>query len=99
MQFPQLQNWCLDEEMFQTIPGSQPKRKMYYEDEKYHNEEMMKNDHPILFQIFTENLALCKQYVRYETSIRADLHFYSHNILGNYLAVREQYVHCDYPKK
>ena len=97
MQFDSLVNCDLDEEMFKAKQDGQPQRRMYYQMKDGHGKKM-KTDHPIFYDIFEHNLIQCKDYVRYETSIKSQFHFWGHNILGNYKGIREQYIHTDYPK-
>ena len=97
MQFDSLVNHVFDEEVFANDSNDQPQRMMYYQLKSGHGKKMAK-DNPMLFEIFQQNLALCIDYVRYETSIRSDFVFSGHNIIANYKGIREQYLHTDYAK-
>lgn len=92
MQFKSLLNHEFDEEMFIDDSNDLPKRMMYYHLNSGHEETMCK-EFPMLSDIYSKNLELCSDYVRYETSIRTKFIFQGHNILANYKGIREQYLH------
>ena len=99
MQFKQLTTHQLDEELFLAPQHGKESRNMFINKQDGHGHgDILGNFVPKLYDLFSKNLVLCTNYVRYETTIRTDYHFFGQNILGNYKGIREQFVHTDYEK-
>ena len=95
MQYPSLVNRSINEELFVDELGLYPERRMYLPPDYRH--EFIK-ELPLLSLIFDKDLELLCKYVRYNTTIKCNYIFTSHNIISNYKGIREQNVHTDYPK-
>ena len=101
LQFPNLVNRKLNEKHFLAElkgPGSGKGgcHMMYGTEESL--KDKLKEDYPIIYNCFEENLEICSKYIRMNTTIRAFYVFNGHNIIVNRGAIREQSAHTDYRK-
>ena len=87
----------MNELQFTRDGRNKGKRYMKYKANE-RGDDKLKKDYPVINTVFENNLTLCQNYIRMNTTIRAYYVFDGKNILANDGPLREQAPHTDYRK-